>query len=296
MKKIKEYLKKIPLLKSFVRFVRENYKYPYDVYFKSFVFSLVIFGKRFGILKKDSYLYSLKDKYKGKRLFIVATGPSLTIDDLEKLNDFNEISISVNSIFKLLNKTKWKPTYYVMDDLYLIDRYSKQGFDGNYCAIPKEKCLFSYSIRHFLSIENQRVSCFFNMNYLDHWYTCYSKRFKYNRDFSEGVYDFYTVTNTAILLADYMGAKEIYLIGVDNNFGTVGDYHAGEIIDDIENHKKQAIAMKKTENCQRIGFEKLNSLIRKDVSIFNATRGGNLEVFPRVCFDDLFEKKLKVKL
>ena len=63
---------------------------------------------RFQIPKADMKKY--KSIHKGKRCFIVATGPSLTIKDLEMLD--GEITFSMNSIVNLYNKTEFRPNYY----------------------------------------------------------------------------------------------------------------------------------------------------------------------------------------
>src|SRR5690625_1280148 len=59
-------------------------------------------------------LKKIKNKHQGERCFIIATGPSLTIGDLEKLN--NEITISMNSICLAFDETDWRPTYYGIQD------------------------------------------------------------------------------------------------------------------------------------------------------------------------------------
>ena len=51
-----------------------------------------------------------KDKYAGKRCFVVATGPSLQISDLDAIKD--EYSFAMNSCILALNKTEWRPTFY----------------------------------------------------------------------------------------------------------------------------------------------------------------------------------------
>ena len=62
-----------------------------------------------------SRLKSLKGKYAGKRCFITCTGPSLTIEDLEKLE--GEYVFGMNSISLIHDKTKWKPDFYGIQDI-----------------------------------------------------------------------------------------------------------------------------------------------------------------------------------
>lgn len=63
--------------------------------------------------------------HKGERCFIVATGPSLCVKDLDILESNNEICMSVNGIFKVFEKTKWRPDYYFLSDLYGLLQWQK---------------------------------------------------------------------------------------------------------------------------------------------------------------------------
>ena len=51
--------------------------------FRKLLFQLADIG--LPLLKNDRYLLSLKNKHKGRRAFIIGTGPSLKLEDLEKL-------------------------------------------------------------------------------------------------------------------------------------------------------------------------------------------------------------------
>ena len=52
-----------------------------------------------------------QNRHKGQRCFIVATGPSQSIEDINKLK--GEITFSVNSIYTCFSDTDWRPTYYL---------------------------------------------------------------------------------------------------------------------------------------------------------------------------------------
>lgn len=52
-----------------------------------------------------------RNRHYGERVFIVATGPSLSLEDLEKLK--NENTISMNSIVNVFSKMDFRPTYYM---------------------------------------------------------------------------------------------------------------------------------------------------------------------------------------
>ena len=59
-------------------------------------------------------LEQCKNKYKGKRCFIIGNGPSLTKEDLEKLK--GEYTFASNKIYKLFDKTSWRPDFYAIFD------------------------------------------------------------------------------------------------------------------------------------------------------------------------------------
>ncbi|MBO7254734.1 MAG: hypothetical protein J6V36_05480, partial [Clostridia bacterium] len=62
-------------------------------------------------------LAKLKDSHKGERCFIIGNGPSLSVNDLNKIYEKNIPTFSTNRIFKLFEKTDWRPTYYVSEDI-----------------------------------------------------------------------------------------------------------------------------------------------------------------------------------
>ena len=57
--------------------------------------------------KYENKLSVFKNIHKNKRMFIIATGPSLKIRDLEKLKQKNELSMSMNGIYHIFSKTTW---------------------------------------------------------------------------------------------------------------------------------------------------------------------------------------------
>lgn len=51
-----------------------------------------------------------------ERCFIVGNGPSLTMSDLQAISE--EDCFGANHIYKLFDKTSWRPKYYVLQDRY----------------------------------------------------------------------------------------------------------------------------------------------------------------------------------
>lgn len=81
----------------------------------------------FGKSKLFNPIKQMKQKYYGKRCFIVATGSSLKIKDVEKLK--GEYSFGMNSLVDIFNKTEWRPTFYAIQDCTVWKKYKKKLID-----------------------------------------------------------------------------------------------------------------------------------------------------------------------
>ncbi len=63
---------------------------------------------------ENNQLLSLKNKYKGERIFLIGNGPSLNKTPLELLED--EYTFGVNRIYLLFDRINWRPTFYTVND------------------------------------------------------------------------------------------------------------------------------------------------------------------------------------
>ena len=79
------------------------------------------------------------DMYLNQKCFIVANGPSLTIEDLEVICNKKIISFGMNRIYKLYDKTKWRPTFYITQDPHLIRMTYRETIDAVKDSIVFEK-------------------------------------------------------------------------------------------------------------------------------------------------------------
>ncbi len=229
-------------------------------------------------------LLGFKGRHKGKRCFIIATGPSLKLADVEMLR--NEYSISMNSITKFFPDTDWRPTYYCIQDksVYVklsdeIETYYK-GADNVFVAdVISDKIQVPDNFHEF------SLNGIYNRNgyRVNKWFANFSE------DCCATVYDGYSVTFSAIQLAVYMGFTEIYLLGTDCNYTKGGKNHFAEYsktqnFHDIETAYDRNITM--YETAKRYAGE-------HGIKIYNATRGGKLEVFPRKSLEDILGKSSK---
>lgn len=157
--------------------------------------------------KKD--LLKFKNRHKGKRAFIIATGPSIKTEDLEKLEKRNELAISMNGIIYFLDRTTWRPDYYVISDGEMIRLYEEAEKAEDYLKHTEK--FFSDNYLRFW--EKQHDSTYHGFRQIQKPY-----EIKFSSDFSDRVYAGYSVVYACIQLAVYMGIEEIYLLGCDFSF------------------------------------------------------------------------------
>lgn len=226
---------------------------------------------------KYSRLKEFENKYDGKRCFIIATGPSLTIDDLEKLKD--EYTFGVNSIIKLFDETDFRPDFYGIQDrdVYgaMQDVIKSTKFKTAFCADIIEK---------YYNVPSDFIPFPYNGEY--HLYN--GKPNKYNAKFSDNayeiVYDGYSITYSLIEIAVYMGFKEIYLLGCDCSYPKGSKSHVVESGFVDKNAASNPIRM-------RVGYKCAKDYADSHgIKIYNATRGGELETFERVNLDEILSK------
>lgn len=234
------------------------------------------------------YIRSLKGTKRGKRCFIIGNGPSLNVDDLNKLKD--EDTFAFNRIFYMFEKTEWRPTYYMCVDSDVLSL--------NMSEIQKlelDNIILSYISKNMIdsSIVDKK-----NIHFLYDYSRFTVNRYAFDKPYiSEEVSDHFcfcfTVTYDAIQLAMYMGYSEIYLIGVDHNYSVKTDSKGRITRDDsvkdyFEGLEKTSITLMNYEattaayKCAREYADK------HGIKIYNATRGGKLEEFERIEFDTLF--------
>ncbi len=207
--------------------------------------------------------------FRKRRCFIVATGASLRTSDLDRLKETGDFCFGVNKIFKI--KSTWRPDAYVVTDSFLLqeaqDDLAKYDVplkffgDGNFSKEAEK--------------QNEYVIHVVGGQYL-------SAPPPFSENIAQKVYGGGTVTYACIQIAVYLGFKEIYLLGVDCNYslGSKSNHFYDEDKPDlIERNMEQMISAFQAAK---------NYADSHGIKIYNATRGGNLEVFARVDFDRLF--------
>lgn len=122
------------------------------------------------------------------------------------------------------------------------------------------------------------------------------REFGFSDNIAQGIYDSGTGMYTAAQIASYMGFSEIYFIGVDHHFHISQNNNGDIIVDnsvkdyfsDKYNPDKNNLFIPNTEKSTMTYIAMKNHCDKRKIQVFNATRGGKLEVFLRVDFDTLF--------
>tara|TARA_R110001599_G_scaffold1605_2_gene8036 strand:+ start:8535 stop:9356 length:822 start_codon:yes stop_codon:yes gene_type:complete len=237
-------------------------------------------------------LRQLKNKYKGKRCFIIGNGPSLNKIDLSLLKD--EYTFGVNGIFYKTNEMGFTPTFYVVEDRHVMA--------DNVDAINS----FNVKYKFFPSVYKKYIdknpnTFFFNMNtgYYNETSDFYCLP-RFSLDASKRLFCGQSVTMINLQLAHHLGFSEVYLVGMDHSYvipdNALIDGETIESTDDDPNHfhpdyfgkgkKWHDPHLDRVERSYQYMNMAYDATGRK---IFNATVGGNLDVFQRKNFIDLFK-------
>ena len=234
--------------------------------------------KNYAASQESKRIRKWKNLYDGKRCFIIGNGPSLKAEDLERLKDRGEITFSSNRIYHIYDRTEWRPDFYV-------------AFEPEFCKTNADMISkIEVKTARFLNIaawssERRDPDTF--------WMNCTLKyslkklsteNIRFSEDISVCVNDAYSVTYTMLQLAMYMGFDEIYLLGVDH-YDRKSDPDSQHFYRREKNEYQTPTYIEGIEYGYRLAYEEAE---KRGISIFNASRGGSLEVYPRVDFDSVF--------
>ena len=222
-------------------------------------------------------LHALKGIHTGKRCFIIGNGPSLRNEDLRKLNEYNEYTFACNSLIKLFNEIPFYPTYYfAQDNKIILD--NKQEITDLHSVTRFIKA-------HYAKRYHIKGGIYYSMLFP-------KNPIGFSTNLPRTVYSGQTVTYSMIQFAAYMGFTEIYLLGVDCNYSTGNSVITADSYFDKRLFNKNRTYAPPEVDTNLLAFERAGEVCEpRGIHIFNATRGGKLEVFPRVDFDKLFRKE-----
>ena len=203
------------------------------------------------------------------------------MDDLDLIK--NEDCFAANLIFKIFDKTTWRPDYYFIQDPYAdigdgldsLPKTTKKFYADSFLRIHKDK-------------KTEDIYCFKTKR-------CY-KKVKFSLDISREIYSHHTITYTMIQAAVFFGYKEIFLLGIDHNFSLTVDSKGKvienkEIVSHIFEDKNPKEVVANIEGMNSAYIKAREVLKQKEIMIFNCTRGGKLEWFERKDLVSLFNNE-----
>lgn len=226
--------------------------------------------------RSQQRLRTFANIHKGKRCFIIGNGPSLNQTDLTVLK--NEITFGMNRIYLMFPKLQFTTTYLVAVNSLVLEQCREE-----ITKLPMPKFLSWRVLGHYPIQQNTILL-----------------RTSGDVGFSDQpdkmLYESGTVTQVALQLAYYMGFSEAILIGVDHNFKTKGPANQAVVSQGPDpNHFSPSYFPKGFRwHLPNLEGSEAGYLLAKQAfendrrRVIDATVGGNLQVFPKVTYEDLF--------
>lgn len=243
--------------------------------------------KRVRCWSSRRYWREIHQQQAGRRGFVIGNGPSLRMTDLDRLQ--GEVCLAANRIYLAFDQTRWRPDYVTVADAVLWPKIREeigQHIPTLHAVADLDPApgvamhYYAYRGRADDHPESPAVPPAYSANVL------------------EGIVGGYTVTFDNLQLAEHLGLNPIYLLGCDHFYaGESGQEDEGQAIRNVstQNHF--------SPNYRDVGepvnpapIAQMNRAFREAQryaqangrTIANATRGGHLDIFPRVDFDALF--------
>ena len=226
--------------------------------------------------------------HQGKRCFIVGTGPSLKLSDVDMLKD--EYTFGVNSCLTMYDKTEWRADYYGIVDSHAVEIMGDKLKTDEIPLFFYTDMDAKYDGKNGIAFPKDDSA---NMMTETFWRRLFPKRFPetdFSGDITKVVYTGKSVVYAMIQIAAYMGFTEIYLLGVDCNYAQPKMYSDNVTYIDHKTKWTQERLLK-NGNQMLPQFEIAKEYAEKHgIQIYNATRGGMLETFERVDLDFVLNK------
>lgn len=192
-------------------------------------------------------LRDFRNLHRGKRVFVLASGPSLADVDLTPLA--RRIVIGLNRSFLAFPQTH----YHCVMDQRLFDLYPEE--------LRRSRCLFTMAGRPF-GIPIRLLG---------------SRGFSF--DLEEGIYSGYTIAHFALQLAVWMGFAEIYLLGLDLRLDGHRTHFFGH---DHRSDNHEDTEFPKMRDCLGLAAEALRP---SGTLVYNLSPRSTLDCFPAASYE-----------
>jgi len=226
------------------------------------------------------------EKYATENILIIGNGPSLSIMDLESVNRIP--SIASNKIYLLFEKSNWRPDFVTICDTLLAYKLRNEKFK------TIDRLICSDVIFYLLKSAGKKRLPWKNITLESAWEKYVNNKVFTPDPLSEGFFEGYSITNQNIQLAMWLGAKKIYLIGVDHFYQEARIDKAGaKMIHEGQNHfhpdyrKSGEIVNNAPVDKMNDAYEKMNAIAKASgVEIINISRRTALTAFKTMNTDE----------
>lgn len=229
-------------------------------------------------LKHSKKLSKFRDIHKGEDCFIIGNGPSLNKINLSLLKDHH--TFGLNKIYLIFDKIEFDLSYHVAVNPLVIEQ-SFDEFEALNCP-----SFLSYAPAHKLARNLDHIKLIATDS-------IYPTPFSFCPDLTKPVFEGYTVTYVAMQIAFYMGFKNVFLVGIDHNFNTIGKPNEEQILTgEDQNHFDSSYFSNKPWHLPDLEASELSYNLakfhysREGRQIWDATIGGKLEIFPKIQYED----------
>ena len=195
----------------------------------------------------DKKIEEFKGIHAGRRLFILASGPSLSTHDLSRLE--RRMVMGLNRSFFAYPETY----YHCCMDQRLFDLYPDE--------LSKTRYLFTLEGRPY----GVPLKLLGSEGFSD--------------DLEEGVYSGYTISYLALQIAVYLGFSEIIFVGLDLQHQEGNTHFFGK---DFHSRNHEDTEFPKMMKMLKYGAE---YLANKDVKVLNCSPVTTFEGFPHIDFE-----------
>lgn len=261
----------------------------------------------FPVTPHDRRLASLEGKFTGKKAVIIGTGPSLRVEDLDRLAGWT--TFACNKIYLAFQNTTWRPDFYSISDDKLAEHANEFDFKRFFCnttiinsQVTKSVFKADLQVHHYLYSEAYSIS---------QWTPGETPNAP--RSFAKGILSGgNSVMIDQLQMAYLMGFSEVVIIGADLSYfgGTLtGEKcRSGELIryDSNEAEKNYfhkdyyqpgAVTTVPNIDKMKVAWEYCRLLFESsDRVLINASRQTALEHVTRMDFDTIFPSVGTIRL
>lgn len=221
--------------------------------------------------KNIDRIKEIRDIHKGKRCFVIGTGPSLNKTDFSLLK--NEILFGVNNLYAGYDKFKISPQYYVVSDRVVWERHYER-------ILRLDTTLFIWDCVDINFIPKNRKDII-SIHRLD----SISDNTPLSLDITRGTnWGRTVILDLCLPICYYMGFEEVYLLGCDCDYSGLHRF---------DGSRTECVA------CGAIGdWEEIFDLYKRYKKVYedngreiiNSTVEGKLEIFKRESLEDIINE------